>query len=164
MVKKIILTFCVIGLMLGFLGTSVNAIKEEISFAESKISPNCQQCLINITVHDAWALLTDTGNGIQMPIDVRYEQEWEIGFIDTPYPESPRMYNYEEFEYNASFLQWFIDEFAGEELVIYCSGGTRSLIVSNVLCNAGFTGTVYNMLDGITDWIKEGYPIRNNTK
>ena len=163
MEKKIIGTICVISLMLVFLGTSVNADHEEISTADYIISQNCNECPINITVHDAWDLLTDTGNGIQIPIDVRSEQEWNYGFIDTPYPECPRWYVYEEFQYNATFLQWFIDEYAGQELVIYCASGMRSKIVSSILCDTGFTGIVNNMLGGINAWKDEGYPIRNNT-
>ena len=163
MEKKIICQLCMISLMLVFLGASVNASNEEISTANYKISQNCNGCPINITVHDAWDLLTDTGNGIQIPIDVRSEQEWNYGFIDTPYPECPRWYVYDEFQYNETFLQWFINEFADQELVIDCASGMRSIIVSSLLCDANFTGIVYNMLGGINDWNDEGYPTRYNT-
>ena len=125
---------------------------------------NSNECPINITVHQAWDLLTDTSNGIQIPIDVRYDHEWDSGYIDTPWPESSRWYVKNLFQENETWLQWFLDEYAGEKLVIYCRSGVRSLIVSYILCNAGFTGTVYNMLGGITAWVAEGYPIRNNTK
>ena len=91
--------------MLVFLGSSVNASNEEISTADYKISQNCNECPINITVHDAWDLLTDSGNGIQIPIDVRSEQEWNYGFIDTPFPECPRWYVYDEFQYNETFFE-----------------------------------------------------------
>lgn len=161
--KKIICIIFIISLMLVFLGASVNASNEKISTADYKISQNCNECPINITVHDAWDLLTDTGNGIQFPIDVRYEEEWNYGFIDTPYPECPRRYVYDEFQYNETFLNWFIDEFADQDLVIYCASGGRSRIVSYLLCDANFTGIVYNMLGGINDWKDEGYPIRYNT-
>ena len=163
MVKKLIITVCLISLMLIFSGTIVNAGSKEKSNLNEITLQYFNQCPINITNHEAWELLTDTGNGIQTPIDVRYQQEWEYGFIDTPYPECPIRYEYDEFQYNASFLQWFIDEFAGQELVLYCASGGRSRIVSNVLCYANFTGVVYNMLGGINDWKDEGYPIRNNT-
>jgi hypothetical protein len=33
-----------------------------------------------------------------------------------------------------------------------------------MLVEGEFNGTIYNMLGGITDWIAQGYPIRNNTK
>lgn len=163
MEKKLTITICGIFLMLVFSGTITNAGSEEISNTNEIILQNFNDCPINITVHDAWELLTDTGNGIQLPIDVRYEEEWNFAFIDTPYPECPIRYEYDEFQYNASFLQWFIDEFAEQDLVIYCASGGRSRIVSNILCDANFTGIVYNMLGGINDWKDEGYPVRNNT-
>jgi len=162
MEKKLIITICGISLMLVFSGPIVNAGSKEILNKNEIIPQNFNECLINITVHEAWDLLTDTGNGIQIPIDVRSKQEWNSGFIDTPYPECPRWYVYDEFQYNVTFLQWFIDEFADQELVIYCAGGHRSLLVSNILCDSGFTGTVNNMLGGINLWKNEGYPIRNN--
>jgi len=163
MEKKLIITLCGIILMLVFSGATVNAGKKEFSINIEINSQNFNECPINISVHEAWALLTDTGNGIQIPIDVRYESEWNMGFIDTPYPECPIRYEYDEFEYNETFLQWFIEEYDGQELIIYCAGGHRSLTVSNTLCSAGFTGTVNNMLGGISTWKNMGYPIRNNT-
>jgi rhodanese-related sulfurtransferase len=162
MVKKLIITFFGISLMLVFSGTIVNASNEKLSNTSQIILKNLNECPINITVHEAWGLLTDTGNGIQIPIDVRYEQEWNYGFIDTPYPECPIRYDYDEFQYNETFGQWFINEYSGQDLVIYCASGGRSRIVSNALCDAGFTSIVYNMLGGINDWKDEGYPIRNN--
>jgi rhodanese-related sulfurtransferase len=163
MEKKLIITICAICLMLVFSGTIVNAGSEEISNTNEINLQNFRDCPINITVQEAWDLLTDTGNGIQIPIDVRYEEEWNYGFIDTPYPECPIRYEYDEFMYNASFLEWFLDEFAGQELVIYCASGGRSIFVSNILCISGFTGIVNNMLGGINGWKTAGYPIRNNT-
>ena len=163
MEKKSIITICGTCLMLVFSGIIVSAGSQEISNTNEIVLQNFNDCPINITVHEAWDLLTDTGNGVQIPIDVRYEQEWNYGFIDTPYPECPIRYEYDEFQYNASFLEWFINEFSGQDLVIYCGGGHRSLTVSTILCNAGFTGIVNNMLGGISTWISEGYPIRNNS-
>ncbi len=163
MIKKFIINVCIIIVLLIFSGTIVNSGNPENSKINKITLQNFNECPIDITTLEAWGLLTDTGNGIQTPIDVRYEQEWEYGFIDTPYPECPIRYDYDEFEYNETFLQWFINEYSGQELVIYCASGGRSRIVSNALCNANFTGIVYNMLGGINDWRDEGYPIRNNT-
>ena len=164
--KRPIITICVIGLMLVLSMTSVNAGNKEAKDMNVNNSSllNCGACPVNLTVDEAWDMLTDTGNGIQIPIDVRYEHEWNAGFIDTPYPESPIWYVKDLFQNNATWLEWFLDEYAGEELIIYCKGGYRSLTVSLILCEAGFTGTVYNMLGGITAWMNEGYPIRNNTQ
>ncbi len=51
----------------------------------------------------------------------------------------------------------------GEEALLYCKGGYRSLIGSYELYYDNFTGTQYNMLGGINNWLAEGLPIRNNT-
>ena len=47
-------------------------------------------CPINLTVYEAWELLNETSNGIQIPIDLRNEDAWNESFIDTPWPEHPR--------------------------------------------------------------------------
>ena len=111
---------------------------------------------INLTVHEAWDLLNDTSNGIQIPIDVRTEDEWNESFIDTPYPEHPRLLG------NMSYLE-FNETYGGEEVIIYCKGGYRSLLFCYLLCSNGFNGSVFNLEGGITKWIEEGYPVRNNT-
>ena len=160
--RKIIVSIFIIVLILMSTGATIKA-KNEIVTTENYSVQEFNECPINITVQEAWDLLTYTGNGIQIPIDVRYDYEWYSGFINTPWPESPRWYTKDLFQNNETFLQWFLDEYSGEELVIYCKGGYRSLIVCNILCEAGFTGTIYNTLGGITAWIAEGYPIRNNT-
>jgi rhodanese-related sulfurtransferase len=114
-------------------------------------------CPINITVHEAWELLNDTSNGIQIPIDVRTEDEWNESFIDTSWPEHPRFLG------NMTYWE-FNETYGGEEVIIYCKGGYRSLLFCYQLCyETDFNGTVYNMEGGITTWIEEGYPVRNNT-
>ena len=160
--KKIIITTCIIGMMLVFSGISISATTSK-NLTYNSMSQKINDCPINITVHEAWDMLTDTGNGVQIPIDVRREDEWNTGFIDTPWPECPRWYTKDLF-YNETWLAIFLEMYAGEELVIYCKGGYRSYLVSIILCNASFTGTVYNMLGGITDWVAQEYPIRNNTQ
>lgn len=162
MKKKIILSICIIGFMLVFSGVSVTAIKSEYK-SDNSMPLILNDCPINKTVHEAWDLLTDTGNGIQIPIDVRTEGEWNTGYLDTPWPECTVWYTKDLIETPAG-LQEFLDTYAGKEVVVYCKSGYRSTIVCNILCANNFTGTVYNMLGGITNWIAEGYPIRNNTQ
>ena len=118
--------------------------------------------ILNISVHDVWELCTDTANGIQMPIDVRYDYEWYSGFIDTPFPECPVWYPKPDLETKEG-LEEFLRRFEGNEVVLYCKGGYRSLLSSYILMGNEFNGTIYNMLGGITAWQAEGYPIRNNT-
>ena len=44
----------------------------------------------DITVQEAWDLLNNTSNGIQIPIDVRRNDEWNPEIIDTPFrPSAP---------------------------------------------------------------------------
>ena len=120
-------------------------------------------CPINIEVNEAWDLLNNTNNGDQIPIDVRFKHEWNEGFINTSYPEHPRWFSLSLLK-TEDGLQEFMDMYAGEEVILYCKAGSRSLQGSQILCDAGFTGTVYNMLGGITTWITEGYPIRTNSE
>ena len=110
--------------------------------------------LINITVLDAWDLLNDTSNGIQIPIDVRTEDEWNESFIDTPWPEHPRW---------IGDIENFMEEFNDSEVIVYSKGDYRSLLFCYIMLDAGFNGTLYNLGGGITLWIEQGLPIRNNT-
>jgi len=160
--KKIIIVICVIGMILMSFDMSISA-KTGKSISYDSMPQNLNECPTNITVDEAWNMLTDTGNGIQIPIDVRTKNEWANGYIDTPWPECPIWYTMDLF-YNETWLSIFMEEYAGQDVVIYCAGGTRSIIVSLLLCDAGFTGTIYNMLGGITEWIKQGYPTRYNTQ
>lgn len=160
--KKIIIATCVIGMMLVFSGISISATTIKYS-SDNSMPQYINDCPINITVDEAWDMLTDTGNGIQMPVDVRREDEWITGYIDTPWPECPIWYEKDLFQDPAG-LEDFIEMYDGEEVILYCKGGYRSYLVALILCSSSFTGIVYNMLGGITAWIAEGKPIRNNTQ
>ncbi|UCF50479.1 MAG: rhodanese-like domain-containing protein [Thermoplasmatales archaeon] len=159
--KKFIIATFVIVIMLVSSGVSISATNKYSSF--NSMTQTLNECPVNITVHEAWNLLTDTGNGIQIPIDVRTDAEWNSGYIDTPWPECPIWYVKDLFQ-NETWLPTFMEMYDGEDIVLYCKGGYRSYLVSIILCDAGFSGTVYNMLGGITDWVAQGYPIRNNTQ
>jgi rhodanese-related sulfurtransferase len=116
---------------------------------------------IDITVEEAWNLLNDTSNGIQIPIDVRMDQEWSEEHINTPSPENPRHHCLCAWD-NETILQEFISIYEGEEIIIYCRSGSRSLTASNMLIDNGFIGTIYNMLGGINAWKTSGYPVISN--
>ena len=124
--------------------------------------PTAPGGIYNITVQQVWDLCTDTTNGIQNPIDVRRADEWYSGFIDTPWPESPIWICLDDLK-NETKLPGIMADLIGQEVILYCKGGYRSLVGSYILQDNNFTGTQYNMLGGITDWINEGLPIRNNT-
>ncbi|KYK23486.1 hypothetical protein AYK24_07525 [Thermoplasmatales archaeon SG8-52-4] len=151
------------GLLIGtialFIGMSVYPISGLKNKNFLHISSDSYQdigdCPINITVHEAYDLLTNSSNGIQIPIDIRGEDNWNESFIDTPWPEHPRWIGH---------IDDVMEELYGEEVIVYCEGGYRSLIWCYlVLCSANFTGTVYNMNGGIKAWIEAGLPVRNNT-
>ncbi|HHH80287.1 MAG TPA: hypothetical protein ENL13_05240 [Thermoplasmatales archaeon] len=116
--------------------------------------------VINITVGEAWELLSDISNGIQIPIDVRTEEEWRSERINTPYPEYPRHYNLYDLQENHTLLQNLMSTYNGMELILYCKSGGRSSIAANLLSCSGFNGTIYNMLGGITEWKNTGLPTK----
>jgi len=115
----------------------------------------------NITVYEAWDLLNDTTNGIQIPVDVRKDYEWEAGFINTPYPESPIHYCLDLLE-EQSGLEEFIDLYDGKEVIFYCAKGGRSWVATQILVDSDFAGTIYNMVGGTTAWKTAGLPMRTN--
>lgn len=144
-----------------FTGT-INNMLGGITAWKSEGLPTTAGGIFNITAEDTLELCTDTLNGIQIPIDVRYENEWKAGYIDTPWPECPVWYC-KTFLEDPEGLKEFLELYNGNEVILYCLGGYRSLLCSYILINSGFNGTIYNMLGGISSWQAEGYPIRNNT-
>jgi len=111
----------------------------------------------DISVGEAWAMLNDTSNGIQYPIDIRTYPEWILVHIDTPKPENPKHHNFYEWGY-PEILNEFLTTYHGEEIIIYCRSGIRSVTASNILIDNNFDGTIYNMLGGINAWTSTGLP------
>ncbi len=119
---------------------------------------------IDLSVEEVWVLLSDTSNGIQLPIDVRTDGEWISERIDTPFPEFPRHFEKADIV-DAEGYQEFVDLYDGNDIIVYCKSGGRSATAASVLISRGFNGTVYNMLGGITAWKGAGYPTKTgNTK
>ncbi len=117
-----------------------------------------KKCLVfDITVEESWDLLTDTANGIQIPIDVRTDGEWIDWHIDTPSPENPKHYPNLHLS-NETQIQEFLELYDGREIIIYCHSGYRSFVATKLLIDNEFNGTIYNMLGGITGWDSAGYP------
>jgi rhodanese-related sulfurtransferase len=112
---------------------------------------------IDISVNEAWDFLNDTSNGIQIPIDVRTDVEWYNDRIDTPYPEFPRHFELAKIQDEESY-QDFISLYDGNDVILYCKGGSRSVAAASVLISRGFNGTVYNVEGGITEWANQGLP------
>jgi len=45
-------------------------------------------------------------------------------------------------------------------VVVYCSHGNRSAVVTDIINGYGYKN-IYNLKDGIFEWISAGYPIEN---
>jgi rhodanese-related sulfurtransferase len=116
---------------------------------------------VNLTVQETWDLLSNTANGIHIPIDVRRDDEWKVEHINTPIPENPIHYPLSELE-NPTGLQIFFSIYEGKEIILYCRTGSRSVTAANILIANGFNGTIYNMLGGITAWKAAGLPTHAN--
>ncbi|MBU1940520.1 MAG: PKD domain-containing protein [Candidatus Thermoplasmatota archaeon] len=115
----------------------------------------------DLTVQEAWAFLTNESNGIQIPIDVRRDDEWKVEHIDTPAPENPIHYPLTDLQ-DPVGLQIFLTLFEGKEIILYCRTGSRSVTAANILLANNFSGIIYNMLGGITAWTAAGLPTEAN--
>ncbi len=119
--------------------------------------------VVYMTVHEAFELLNDISNGVQTPIDIRSDEEWNESFIDTPYPEHPVHFSLAKMQ-TPEGLQEFIETYGDKEIVPYeSSNGYRFLKMLVLLNDVGYSGTIYYWDGGFNAWIDEGYPIRNNS-
>lgn len=119
---------------------------------------NSYSDIINITVEETWIFASDTSNGIQIPVDVRRDNEWKEGFIDTPTPENPRHYCL-DFFYDNDTLEQFLSLYSGKAVILYCRGAYRSYIAAKILVENDFTGTIYNMIGGTNAWNAAELPV-----
>ena len=162
MIDKFIVKIIILILLIIILLPNVNA--ENLKNESVKIASYNQQSsyflndYTNINVIEAWDFLTDTSNGIQIPIDVRQNYEWNDERIDTPVPENPRHYCLDLLQ-DPETLEQFIDLYDGIDIIFYCKSGGRSASASSILSNTEFNGTIYNMVGGIGSWKTTGYPI-----
>jgi rhodanese-related sulfurtransferase len=79
-------------------------------------------------------------------LDVRTQEEYDAGHI-----EGALLIPIDELENR-------LDELSNkDELLVYCRTGNRSSNAMNILRANGFA-MLYHMEDGITGWIKTGYP------
>ncbi|VVB59215.1 Thiosulfate sulfurtransferase GlpE [uncultured archaeon] len=120
-------------------------------------NPTNHQGYTNITVEQAYNLLTNASNGIQIPIDVRTDSEWTIAHIDTPAPENPQ--HWPNLQQGVNLTE-FMELYKGKEIILYCRAGVRSKTAANMLVEHHFNGTIYNMIGGIDAWILAGYPTK----
>jgi rhodanese-related sulfurtransferase len=134
---------------------------EPATLTNNTIFANIFDDYTNLTAEEAWNLLNSTSNGIQIPIDVRTNQEWINWHIDTPYPEHPRHHILTDLE-DPVKLQEFMELYDGKEIIIYCHSGVRSYTATNILITNNFTGKIYHIPVGITGWSAAGYPTVGN--
>ncbi|MEO3993276.1 MAG: rhodanese-like domain-containing protein [Desulfurococcaceae archaeon TW002] len=86
---------------------------------------------------------------VSLVLDVRNQSEYNLGHL-----YDAVLVPVYELEDRISELQ----EHINDPIIVYCKAGSRSQIACQILASNGFT-KVYNMLGGITAWIKAGYPI-----
>jgi rhodanese-related sulfurtransferase len=148
------------------------------SFASANISNNIEKenrninyiqksnGYINITAQEAWEMMNNSEDGRQIPIDIRRWGEYTTERIKPPNSEDfPRWFPYEfvsdgpgPIKNEGILLQLFMKIYSNKEIIIYCRTGRRTGISAQILVDNGFTGIIYNMVDGITDWKAEGLP------
>ena len=161
MLKKCLIFGITTLILVSLFGSEINATK--ISNYQTRFNHNNNEILFNfnrytnIPVEEAWIMLTNTTNGIQIPIDVRTNSEWINEHIGTPAPENPVHYPLADLQ-DEDGLQEFMSLYEGEEIILYCASGTRSTIAANILDDNDFNGTIYNMIGGINAWKGAGYP------
>jgi len=55
-------------------------------------------------------------------------------------------------------LAIFMRVYQDKEIIIYCRTGRRTGISAQILVDNGFSGIIYNMVNGITEWKSVGLP------
>jgi len=121
---------------------------------------------INITAVEAWELMNNTEDGRQIPIDIRRFDEYFTERIITPNQDDrPRWFPYEltsdgpgPIKNEGFLLEIFMKIYNDKEIILYCRTGRRTGLAAQILVDHGFTGTIYNMVNGITEWKTEGLP------
>jgi rhodanese-related sulfurtransferase len=116
---------------------------------------------IDISPQYAWELLNDPSpeNGIQIPIDVRADSEWQNERIRTPFPEHPRHFSHSYLKEEQG-LQEFASLYNNSEIVLYCLSGTRSANAAYLIDHSDFVGVIYNIVGGISEWKMSGFPVK----
>jgi rhodanese-related sulfurtransferase len=99
----------------------------------------------NVTVDEVFNMLKDKDK--YFLLDVRTPEEYKEGFI-----ENSILIPLSELEGRLSEIP------ADKPIIVYCRSGNRSMQAAEILIKNKFS-PVYNMLGGITEWIKKGYPL-----
>jgi rhodanese-related sulfurtransferase len=110
--------------------------------------PNTNPVYQDLSVDDAKDLIDTTPSLVIL--DVRtvaeYAAEHIEGAVHIPVVELAS---------RITELDWIKEQHSAT--LVYCRSGVRSAQAAQILVEHGFT-PVYNMLDGLLDWINQGYP------
>ena len=80
-------------------------------------------------------------------LDVRTQEEYKEGFI-----ENSILIPVSELEKRLSEIP------TDKPIIVYCASGNRSKQAAEILVKNNYN-PVYNMLGGISEWVKKGYPL-----
>jgi rhodanese-related sulfurtransferase len=160
-----ILIFSILGIIL------MTSFATSIPGYESKTPTNIQKQnsneYRNITAEEAWEMMSSDDDGRQILIDIRRWEEYSAERIEPPNPKDwPRWFPYElesggpgPIKNEGVLLHLFMKIYRDKEIIIYCRTGRRTAISAQILVNHGFSGIVYNMVNGITEWKQIGLPV-----
>lgn len=120
----------------------------------------------DISAQEAWDMLENPNDGHQIPIDMRRWDEYISERIQVPNENDwPRWFPYEftsggpgPIKNEGVLLDLFMSKYNDKEIIIYCRTGRRTGLAAEILMNHGFSGVLYNMQDGITEWKAIGLP------
>ena len=122
--------------------------KQEDTSSQESIAAQTSQAkneIQNVSVDDVSAMLKDKNK--YFLLDVRTQEEYDDGFI-----ENSILIPVAELESRLSEIP------SDKPIIVYCRSGSRSLQAAQILIKNNFN-PVYNMLGGITEWVKSGYPV-----
>lgn len=167
MKKKGVFLILAIVLISGFASVvSEPTVSDNVTEKQIEIASSSSKAYINITVQEAWTMMNTTDDGYQIPIDIRRLEEYLNERIILPDGSDwIRWFPYEltsdgpgPIVNEGLFLRLFINYYQGKEIIIYCRTARRSGIAAEILVDHGFSGTVYNVMGGITEWKTAGFP------
>jgi rhodanese-related sulfurtransferase len=91
--------------------------------------------------------LVDSGGGIIL--DVRTPEEFSNGYIANAVAVNVN---------DSSFTEKINQLPKGKDIYVYCRSGKRSLKAADILRGNKFK-RIYNLENGITEWIEKGFPV-----
>jgi len=154
--KKIFILSLMAMILLMPLTGAVDVTKSITSGTEAKPLTN-DNGYTNITVQEAFEnYLSCYCADIQIPIDIRRQNEWDDEHIET-YGEEQEPVHWPNLHLGEG-LEEFMEEYADKEVILYCRTANRTWTATKLLVANGFEGTIYHMLGGITAWKEAGYP------